>query len=181
MAVIRVSGYPGAGKTSLCSRLAKELGYTYFYTGGLFREMAREQGVSIEDFYRQIATDSALERSVDSQSEKLMEQNDNIIVEGRMAPFQRSAFPVINILLTVSSKEGARRQSLRSENAGKDVLEIERLTVERMANERKHYSELYGIADHFDASKFTIVIDTTDKTQEETLREVLQSLKRVGL
>ncbi len=32
MAVIRVGGHLGAGKTTLCKKLAKHLGYEYSYT-----------------------------------------------------------------------------------------------------------------------------------------------------
>ena len=181
MAVIRVSGYPGAGKTSLCTRLAEELGYTYFYSGGIMRDMARERGMSIEDFYCEIAANPALEKSVDEQSERLMKQNDKLIVEGRIAPFQNAAFRKINVLLKVLPEEGARRQSLRPENKGKSVQEIQRLTEERVRNERKHYRELYGIADHFDESKFNIVLDTTNATLKETFQTVLGRLQTIGL
>ena len=179
MAIIRVSGYPGAGKTSLCTRLEKELGYTYFYAGGLFRQMAEERRLSIEDFYRELSSNPELEKSIDTQSEKLMEQNDKIIVEGRMAPFQKSSFKTINVLLKISPEEGARRQSLRPENRGKAIPEIKRLTKERVANERAHYKELYGITDHFDESKFDIVIDTTHKTLDETLEIVLKEINKI--
>jgi len=55
MAVIRVSGNIGSGKTTLSKRLAKELGYGYHYTGGIFRKLAAEAGLSIEDYYAQVS------------------------------------------------------------------------------------------------------------------------------
>ena len=181
MAVIRISGHPGAGKTTLAKRLAEALQYTYFYNGGVLRQMAAERGMSIEDFYREVAGNPTLEKSVDEQSERLMEQNDKLIVEGRMAPFQKTPFKAVNIFLKVSPQEGARRQSLRIENAGKAIPEIERLTKERVLNERAHYKQLYGIEDHFDESKFDIVLDTTHTTLEETFRLTLNRLKDLGI
>jgi cytidylate kinase len=181
MAVIRMSGHPGAGKTVLATRLARELGYTYFYVGGLFRELAKERGIAIEDFYRDLANDPTLERSIDAQAERLMQQNDRLIVEGRVAPFQKSSFKTINVFLKISPEEGARRQSLRAENAGKTIPEIERLTKERVANERTHYKQLHGITDHFDESKFDIVLDTTKTTPEEAFQIVLDKLRKMGV
>lgn len=176
-----MSGDPGAGKTTMCELLAKELGYTYFYMGGLFRQMAKERGISIEEFYEEVANNPELERAADEQSERLMQQNDKLIMEGRMAPFQKTSFKTINILLRVSPREGARRQSLRPENKGKDIAEIERLTKERVQHEREHYHALYGIEDHFDESKFDIVFNTTKTSIEEAFRIVLGKLREKGV
>ncbi len=179
MAIIRVSGHPGAGKTTICKLLSETLGYEYVYTGGALREMAKERGMPIEDFYRELSKDLNLEKTLDAKSEKLMQSRDNVIVEGRVAPFQKAAFSTVNILLTVTPREGALRQSLRSENKGKSVAEIERLTVERIGNERAHYQALYSIEDHFDPKKFDIVVDTTNLSVGETFDLVLGKVKKL--
>jgi len=145
------------------------------------RKMASERGMSIEDFYREISGNPALERSVDEQSEKLMQENDKLIVEGRVAPFQKTNFKPINILLKVSPDEGARRQSTRIENVGRTISDIEKLTKERVQNERMHYKELYDIDDHFDEKKFDIVLDTTHTTFDEAFKIVLDKLRALGV
>jgi len=177
MAVIRISGYPGSGKTTLAKRLAEEYSYEYFYAGGLFRDMAREKNLSIEEFYRKLAQDPNLEKSVDERQAKLMQEKDNIVVEGRIAPFQDTAFKRINILLKVSRDEGARRQSLRPENTGKSISDIKKFTEERIATEREHYRSLYSIKDHFDEKQFDIVLDTTSISADKVFEIILDRIE----
>ncbi len=180
MAVLRISGYPGSGKTTLSKRLAQFLGYEYYYTGGIFRAMAEEKRLSIEEFYKQIASDPELEKSVDSKQEDIMKAKDNLVVEGRIAPFQASPFQTINILLTVDLREGARRELLREENKERSLEEMIALTRERVKNEEDHYFSLYGIKNHLGKEHFDMVIDTTalspDAVFETASRRVTQML-----
>lgn len=178
MAVIRISGYPGSGKTTLSKHLSEFLGYGYHYTGGIFRDMAKEKSLSIEEFYKYISADPAAEKSVDDRQAEIMQTEDNILVEGRIAPFQKSPFQTINILLTVSPEEGARRQLLRSENAHRSLGEMLSETEERLKNEREHYRTLYGIPNHFDEKKFDIVVDTTNLKPDDVFKEVQKRLRR---
>lgn len=176
MAIIRVSGHPGAGKTTFCGMLAEKLGYEYFYAGKLFRELAAKAGLPIEEFYKQLAADPSREKDIDDRQRELMRQKDNLIIEGRIAPFLPASFPVVNILLTVDPLEGARRQGLRPENAGRSVEEIHERTRERIAHEREHYRLLYGVSDHFSPDHYDIVIDTTTRNAEQTLASALHEL-----
>jgi cytidylate kinase len=65
--IITIGGNLGAGKTTLAGKLAAALGYEELYVGGIFREMAAEKRLSIEEFYAQIKNDPALEREVDQR------------------------------------------------------------------------------------------------------------------
>jgi CMP/dCMP kinase len=178
MAVIRVSGYHGSGKTTLCLRLAKVLGYSYFYTGSVFREMAAKRGLSIEAYYKEIAGQPELEKEIDGRGAQLMAANDNLIVEGRMAPFQPTPFKAINILLTVSEEAGARRQRGRTENAHLPQAEMLALSRERLREEQAHYQKLYAIENHFDPKYFDIVLDTTTLSNEEAFDEALGKIQQ---
>lgn len=179
MAVIRVSGYSGAGKTTLCKRLAPLLGYAYHYAGGIFRNMAAEKGLTIEEFYKKLQEDPELEKSIDMRLAALMKKEDNILVEGRIAPFQPTPFRAVNLLLTVDPLEGTKRQLLRKENFGKSLAEMRALTTERLAVEKKRYRDLYGIEDHLGESHFDIVLDTTGISPDEVVKRAEAELARL--
>lgn len=181
MAVIRVSGHPGAGKTTFCALLAEKLKYEYFYAGKLFRELAAQAGLPIEEYYQRLAADPRQEAAIDDRQRELMASRDNMIIEGRIAPFLPCVAPAINMLLTVDPMEGARRQQLRPENAARNVQEIHARTVSRITHEREHYRTLYGINDHFNPEHYDIVLDTTTRQPQETLAAALQELSKKSI
>ena len=171
MPVIRVTGHIGSGKSSLCKELANALGYEYHYTGGIMRQMAAEMNLSMEDFYKWLEQHPDKEEAVDYRQEDLMVKNDNLVVEGRMAPFLSCAFKTVNILLKVRPEEGAKRLQKRPENKNKTIEEIMLMVKERTAMERKRYYELYDLENHLDENDpiFKLVIDTTYMTEAEVL------------
>jgi cytidylate kinase len=160
--VIRVSGNAGAGKSTLCKRLAESLQYQYRYAGGIFREMAIKKNISIESFYKMLASDPELEMSVDVKTAEILKTTDNMVIEGRMAPFLPCPFPTINLLITVDPVEGARRAAMRPENKSRTVEEMQQLNAERQAIEKERFLALYNVTDNLDPTHYDILIDTTN-------------------
>jgi cytidylate kinase len=160
MTVIRVSGDPGSGKTTLARTLAIELGYEFSYTGGIFRQMAEEKGKSIEEFYTEMKNNPDLEKEIDSRQAQLMDTGRDLVVDGRMAPFMPCHFPTINLLMKVSPEEGARRLKNRSENSALPLEEVQKRAEKRVREERERYKALYDIEDHLDEKAFDIVLNT---------------------
>lgn len=181
MAVIRVTGNIGSGKSTLCKKLAQMLKYEYHSIGGIMRQMAAEACLSLEDFYKELEENPGLEREIDSRQEDLMTTKDNLVVEGRMAPFLGCVFPTVNILLKVRPEEGARRIQKRPENQGKTVEELKQMTEKREQMERKRYWELYGLDNHLDENDpiFKLVIDTTFMTEAEILDRAVKWIPRL--
>lgn len=182
MAIIRVSGHPGSGKTVLCKRLAEALGYEEHYTGGIFKKLAEEQGLSEAELYK--STPQWFELKVDSAQASLMRENDNLVVQGRIAPFQghNPGFKAVNILLKVSDEKGARRQLNRPSNKHLSFEEMLDQSRRRVEEERKHYKAIYGIKDHFGDKDFqgpTIVLDTTHLTPDQVFEQVLEKIKQL--
>lgn len=182
MAIIRVSGHLGAGKTTVCEKLATAIGYANHYTGDVFRQLAEEQDppMSIEEFYSKMASNPDLEREIDNRQEQLMLTENNLIVQGRIAPFLRwnTNYDKINLFFRVSDEEGARRQLKRKENQGKTFKEMLRISQERTREEYKRYGILYPhITDYLDESLFDIVIDTTSLNEEDVFIETLNKIK----
>lgn len=50
--VITVSGLAGSGTTTLCRNLARHYGFKHIYAGLIFRQMAREMGMSLQEFQK---------------------------------------------------------------------------------------------------------------------------------
>ncbi len=143
--------------------------------------MAKERNLSIEDFYHKLIADEELERSVDTRQARLMSSRDNLVVEGRIAPFQACQFETINIFIKVDPVEGARRQTMRPENKGHTLENMMKLSKKRVKNERKRYYSLYKVANHLDENKFDIVVDTTDLSPDQVFEEIVRKLDKMEL
>lgn len=179
MAIIRVGGNLGAGKTTLCKKLSEYLGYYYSYTGGIFREMAKEKGLALEEFYSQLEADPVLEKSVDDCQIALMMSRDNLVMEGRVMaflPFSK-VFRKINLFIKVDEDTGILRQMNRTENQDKTFEEMKALTRKRVQDEISRYKKLYNISNHLDENCYDIVVDSTHLSPDELLQEVIRQIE----
>ncbi len=179
MAIITIGGNPGSGKTTLAAKLATVLGYEELYMGGLARAIAKERGITVEEFSAELKKEPALERSLDERQKKLMHEKDNLVVQGRVAWYfaQGSPFKVIDLFLATDHEIGARRVAERKEDHTKTIEEIARATTERIKHDQDRYQKLYAIPDYLNPSHYDIILDTSHLTEEEVFRHVLEQLE----
>lgn len=177
--IITIGGNVGAGKTTLASKLAVALNYQQLYVGGIFREMAAEKNLSLEQFYAQLKDDPAVEQAVDQRQATLMREQDNLIVQGRIAWYfaKSSPFKIFNVLLKVDPATGARRSGERKENIGRSVDEMVVATAEREKMEQERYKMLYGIEKHLDPTNYDLIVDTSILSEQEVFQKVLDAAK----
>jgi cytidylate kinase len=183
MAIITIGGNPGSGKTTLAAKLATTLGYEELYMGGLIRAIAKERGITVEEFSAELKKEPGLERSLDERQKKLMHEQDNLVVQGRVAWHfaQGSPFKVINLFLATEHEIGARRVAERKEDHTKTIEEIARATAERIKHDQDRYQKLYSIPDYLDPSHYDIILDTSYLTEEEVFKNVLERLQMHGV
>jgi predicted cytidylate kinase len=178
--IITIGGNIGAGKSTIAPLIAQALGYEHFYMGGIFRAMAKDKGVSIEEFYRKLEKDPDLERSVDEEQIALMKENGHVVIQGRTSFFfaKRSGKPSINIFFAVDPVIGAERKIKEGIYPGRTVEEVMAIHRHREADERKHYLNLYEIVDFLDRKHYNLIIDTSHMSIEEVTDEVLGQLRK---
>jgi len=176
--IITLGGNLGAGKTTLATRLSKALGYEELYMGGLMREMAAEQNMTIEQFYGRLKNNPEFEKSLDERQEKMMHEKENLIAQGRVAWFfaKRSPHKVFNIFLAVSPEVGAQRTNLREKNAGKAPEEAVKTNAFRANLEVERYNMLYGIENFLDPAHYDFILDTTNLTEDQVQEKVMEKV-----
>jgi cytidylate kinase len=179
--IITIGGNLGAGKTTLAARLSRALGYEEWYVGGIMRDMADEQRMTIEEFYKRLRHNPELERSVDERQAQLMREKDDLIVQGRVAWFfaKGSPFSVFNIFLAVSPEVGAQRTKQRPENHDAETIEtVAHANAFRVKLELERYQTLYGIENFLDPMHYDFVLETTALTEDDVEQKVLAEIKK---
>lgn len=175
MAVIRISGNHGAGKTTLGRRLAEHLGYRYENTGMVFRKIAAERGLSIEEFYASLQNNRDLERQINDQHAELMKVVDNLVIDSRTMHLHDTPFPACSILLTVRPEIGATRIHLNNPEKYPSVEFALEASRNRLAVEVERYRYRYGVPNFLDPQYFDIAVDTSDLTPNEVFESILHS------
>jgi len=180
--VITISGMPGSGKTILRKALHKKLkifGYTEFSASEIIRSKVPE-GSIVDEFYKALENNLEMEKEMDREQQRLVVENENIILESRIGFMLDSPYPKIDILLTINEKTAVERikEQNRPEYQNFSEKKISEMRKNRMQTERERYRKLYGIEDHFAKENFNVIIDTTNLSEEDVLDVTLSSINK---
>ncbi len=172
--IITVSGPHGTGKSTYAAHLAKALGYRHISAGLLFRKLAKEKGLSLEEFGELALKDPAIDRNVDDETMEEAERG-NVVVDGQLAGWVLKEVADLRIYLTapdnVRLERIAKRDRVGLEEARKQTWLRESVQGER-------YRSHYGLRVE-DRSIYHLIIDTSLLTMEETAKILLIAAKAV--
>lgn len=155
-AVITISGPPGSGKTSCAADLAKLLGLNFLSSGSVFRELAKQRGLTLEEFSKVAEQDSSIDKEIDSMTQRKAREG-GIVIEGRLAAWFAKDYADLKVYLTAPLNERARRVAQRDGISFREALQA---ITARELNERRRYREYYGI-DVDDLSIYDVVLNTS--------------------
>lgn len=175
MRLITISGLPGSGTSTLSKGLAAETGWIYLNTGQVFRQMAQEAGVSLEEFGRHAEADAAIDRQLDARMVELARAADvGCVLEGRLMGWmvRRRDLPALKVWLHADLETRARRVSARD---GQDLAQAVAAIVEREKSEHLRYA-LHHEIDLADTSIYDLVLDSDDTAVDELTSQVLTAL-----
>ena len=175
MRAVTVGGPPGSGTSTVCRLLSERTGLEYIYAGQIFRDKARELGLSLADFgalcEREPRYDIELDEEMMGKASK-----GNVIVEGRMiGPLcMKRDIPSLRIYIDADPSVRAGRVMERD---GGDLGEVIGQMEEREKSEISRYLGYYGI-DPSDHRWYDLVIDSTYASPEQELDMILEALER---
>lgn len=167
--ILVIGGPPGSGKTTVAERWAKTRRFVLVSAGMRFRALAKERGVSLEEFGRLAEDDPAIDRSLDRAvydevMSKLAEGRD-VVVDGRIQAYLLAERGVecFKVLIDAPLDVRAKRTASRER---KSIAEARREITARERSERARYKAIYGI-DLADTSAFDLVVDSAENTPDE--------------
>ena len=178
--VITIGGPHGTGKSTYALSLAKALGLRYVSAGGIFRDLAKQNHLSLEAFGQRAANDPAIDRLIDERTKDVAKEGA-VVIEAQLAAWMARELANLKMLLTAPDTVRFKRIA---EREGITVEEAKRQTEARELIQKKRYMHYYGI-DVTDLSIYDLTIDTSlhpiEKTTEIVIEAARSFLMRKGL
>jgi cytidylate kinase len=177
--IITIGGLPGTGTTTIAKMIAEKYSLKHVCAGFIFREMAKEMGMDLQEFSKYAETHEEIDKEVDRRQVELARQG-NIILEGRLAAWmllRNGIKPDLTIWFKAPLEVRAERISKR-EDMDKDIA-LKKM-IDREKSEKKRYKEIYNI-DLDDLSVYDLVVDTSKWDVEgvfDIVSSAIDNLKR---
>lgn len=178
---ITITGNLGSGKSSV-AKILKERGYEYSSTGNIFRQLAMDKGLSVEEFNKQVNEaaergDHSVDKMIDDTTARISEERDNVVFDSRLA--WHFALKSFKVFIITDIEEASRRvfnDSLRANSEAYESQEVcRKALINRQKLETVRYKEVYGI-DYYDMSNYNLVIESTDASPDEIAQEILDKM-----
>jgi len=169
--ILTISGPPGSGKSTLSKAVSVRLGMELVSMGDIFRKLAENRCMSLEEFGSLARCDEDIDRKLDDEQKKIAKEKDNIVLEGRLSGFLVDAH--LKVWLKAPVEVRAERIAKR-ENKSVSIAMAQ--TSEREQCERERYLNYYNI-DIKDLSVYDLVIDSSKWSPEELTEIVVKAVE----
>jgi CMP/dCMP kinase len=181
--IISFNGQEGSGKSTIAKLVAEKLGWSRYYMGQMFRDMAKEKGLDLPEFRKICDNDPNFDKKVDDYVVSLSKTQDKFIIESRTA--WHFIPDSLKIYLKVEPAIAAERilksmsveQNRENEDNDLDTVEnIKESILKRRKEDSERYFSLYGI--HQDDEKnYDLIVDTTKLTIVEVFLRVMEFIE----
>ncbi len=174
--IITITGFPGSGKSSAAKGVALRLGYEHFSSGDLFRKMAAERSLSIEEINFTAEKQKEIDFEVDKLLVEMGKEKNSFVIDSRTAfhwiPDSFKVFLDLNPRIAAERTFAQIQKEGRTSQAGSSIDEVYENTAKRVESERKRYWNLYNI-DITDRTNFDLVVDTETNNLEEVIAIII--------
>jgi len=166
---IAVSGKPGSGKTTYSKFIAETYGLRYVSNGMLFRQIAKEKGISLIKLHELAEKDPSIDRMVDERAINEAKKG-NVVVDGHLAVWVLRKYVDLALIFTaplnLRTQRIASRDGISFERALENVLTRERSNRKRAKEYYKVDIDDYSIAD---------LVITTEKLDVNGVKKVVKT------
>lgn len=170
--VIVVSGPPGSGSTSVAKEVAKKLGYRLLVPGYQQKALVdtkEENKAALESWSTEVGANK--DTHVDRDNMQVEEaKKGNIVLCGKLSIHFLKDLSDCKVWLDVPLEVRAKRTAKRD---GVSVDDAMRQVEERENIERERWKEMYGFDYFYQKDVADLVIDSSELTLEQTVKQIL--------
>jgi CMP/dCMP kinase len=168
--IVTVSGPHGTGKSTYAARLAESLRLRHVSAGALFRRVAKDKGLSLEELGERALEDSSVDKLVDERTRAEAEKG-KVVVDGQLAGWILKDRADLRIYLTAPEDVRLERIAKR-DRVGFEEARVQ--TEQRESVQRERYSKHYGFRVE-DRSIYHLVLDTSLGSIEDTAKVLISA------
>lgn len=179
---ITITGELGSGKSTVAKLLVQEHGFTYYSTGSIQREIAKEKGITTLELNQLMTNDinNEYDKMIDDKTIEISREKvgQNLVFDSRMAwHFVEQSFKVYVVVdnyvaanRVITAGRGREEQYSSVEEAAKSLQKRKQLEDQRFA-------EMYAV-NTTDFSNYDLIIDSSSVSPEELMGIVLEKAKK---
>lgn len=169
--IITIGGLAGSGTTTAAEVLSKKLNIPFISAGSIFRDMAKEKGMSLLEFSKFAEDNTAIDIELDKRQAKIAKESENLIIEGRLS----AHFVEADLRVWLLAPLDIRAQRVHARESKSIELAIEEITI-RENSEALRYLDIHDINIHnFDI--YDLVINTNRFNPDSIAEIILTTLK----
>jgi len=172
--IITISGLPGSGTTTASELLSERTGMRLVSSGEVFREMADERDMSLEEFGDHAEEDEEIDKRLDKRM--VQKAGEGMILEGRLTGhlLDRSEKDAFKVWLKAPLDVRVDRIADREEVKDRDTLK--KRVLKREKSERKRYQKYYDI-DLKDISIYDMIVDSEKNGPEMIVEKLIDGAR----
>lgn len=174
--IITVSGPHGTGKSTYAARIGTALKIRHISAGLLFRKIAKEKNLSLEELGKKALEDDSIDKLVDERTAREAEKG-NAVIDGQLAGWVLREKSDLRIFLTAPESVRLDRIAKRDKVS---LQEAEAQTRQRELIQVERYQRHYGFRVE-DRSIYHLVLDTSIGSIEDTAKVLIAAAAMVKI
>jgi cytidylate kinase len=176
--IIAISGLHGTGKSTIAKLLADKLGIFYYSTGQAFRDLAKENNMSLEEYSHFVEMHPDIDKELDNKVVN-MAKKGSIIIDSQLSGHILKSMANFKVQLTCPIEVRVKRMADRDKTSYEEKLNE---TTIREKSELERFKKLYNIdlSDNKSTKEFfDLIINTEHLTIEEIVDKILTELNKI--
>ncbi len=172
--IIAVSGPHGSGKSTAARKVAEELNYEYISAGELFRNMADNANMNLEEFSKKAELQEEIDRFIDEKTVEIAQSKDNIVIDAQLGGWMLK--DTANMLVYITAPFDTRIDRITQREI-KSSEQARQETKTREESEKGRYQKLYNI-DISDLTIYDIILNSQKFSATDCVQIILLAFEK---